>query len=65
MQRTSGETTGRTMHVSGVGRTLPASAMPSSWSQRSPRPSERRSDEDRERRARERTIAAWLRSLSR
>jgi hypothetical protein len=30
-----------------------------------PRPSDRRADEDRERRHRERTIASWLRSLSR
>jgi hypothetical protein len=42
-----------------------AGATAPSWSQQRPRPSTRRTEEARERRARERTIAIWLRSLSR
>ena len=63
-QQTEGST-GRTMRVTGVGTSVPASAMPASWSKQRPAPSARRGIEARERRHRERAIAAWLRSLNR
>jgi hypothetical protein len=59
------ESTGRTMRVSGVGTSVPRGAPPPAWSQPGTKPSARRSAEERERRHRERTIAAWLRSLNR
>jgi hypothetical protein len=58
-------TTGRTLRLTGVGTAVPPGVTAPSWSQQRPRPSARRSDEERERRHRERTIAAWLRSLNR
>jgi hypothetical protein len=64
-QQASEGTTGRTLRIGGVGQTVPHASAPASWSQQRPRPSARRFDEERERRHRERTIAAWLRSLSR
>jgi hypothetical protein len=63
-QRTDG-LTGRAMRVEGVGNAVPRASTPPSWSRQRPAPSVRRSDEERERRHRERAIAAWLRSLNR
>jgi hypothetical protein len=63
-QRTDGPT-GRAMRIEGVGHAISRATAPPSWSRQRPAPSVRRSDEERERRHRERAIAAWLRSLSR
>jgi hypothetical protein len=52
---------GRTMRLTGVGKSPP----PPAFMPQQARPSSRRSDEERERRHRERAIASWLRSLSR
>ena len=65
MPQSSEQASGRTMRLTGAGKLNPSGAVAPSWVQQRPRPSARRTDEDRERRARERTIAAWLRSLSR
>ena len=63
-QQTEGST-GRTMRVAGVGKSMQAMTASPSFASRRTAPSVRRSDEERERRHRERTIAAWLRSLNR
>ena len=55
----------RTYRLTGVGRSVPPSAVPKAFTQQRPRPSALRTDEERERRHRERTISTWLRSLSR
>ena len=63
--RTSEDSKARSMRVSGVGTTVPSGTVPPAWAQDRRRPSRLRGDEERERRHRERAIAAWLRSLSR
>ena len=67
MQQATGGSAGKTLSLTDVGRRvpLPGESAPPSRQRRFERPSERRSGEDRERRHRERAIAAWLRSLER